>query len=938
MPFLNFTPEMVACARLGKLAGLAEFLDAGVEPDEVHSVSNAEEGRFETTALKQAIDAGQLDAVRLLLDRGADPNLLRDGHTPLMTAVFTDGRAVVVPMIELLLERGADLDRVAEFEDRGTLTSAGDRINSGLLKGCQPVPVGWTAFHYACSDGEPDVVEALMRAGCDTSIKTEDGRTGKDLLEREDKTLHVCERAAVLERLAVLEREDKRRTKMSDEVVDAAQAGAAETLTRLLDAGGDANAGHIGLLSGGSDESIWASALYAAASTGQVETARVLLSRGADPNLRNSKFCTPLMTAARYGRVTVMELLLEHGADATAATPESWTAFHYACSQTEPGCAACGLRLVRAGCDMNAKTTESGWTGKQLAELHGNTALLELLAALEKKEKKNRKRREQRKRAAQSRRDNDAQPSDGVELEQQPQPQQPQQEPEQLFFFNNPLHEEQTDRQLAAEDQALILCRKQLADDESSPEADNWPPRSQMIPMWNCDLVGSSASSDEPTPEPEVEQLDRRSRALTPTPRITTSARQRPLPGSARMQPLPGSVRILAKVGVLAKYLDAGGDPNAFETGKVLQNGEDIEFETTALMQWSAAGQFDAVRLLLDRGSDPNLRDSFDATALIQSVSHAGASALLNPAAGKAGYHAVVELLVERGAALDLATNKQSEHPGSTAFHYACAHGEPDIVEVLVRAGCDTSVKNMDGDTGKQVAQRCKSTAVLERLVALDRKNKKRSQMNQDVVVAAEAGASETLTGLLDAGGDANAGVLAMDGNGKKETTRALYFAAYNGHLEAARVLLGRGADPNLGNTSDVTPLMTAACKGQATIVELLLEHGADARTTSDNADWTAFHFACWNNELRCAELVVLAGCDVNAKTITGRNGKQLAEEQGSTAVLKWLSAREKKEKKNRKRREQRKRAQARVGTVLSTEQPNDEPEPVRKHDELSPA
>jgi hypothetical protein len=74
-----------------------------------------------------------------------------------------------------------------------------------------------------------------------------------------------------------------------------------------------------------------------------------------------------------------------------------------------------------------------------------------------------------------------AQPSDEVELEQQRHPHQPQQqEPKQLFFFSNPLHEEQMNSQLAAD--------------------------------------------DEPTPEPEleVEQLDQNSQALTPTP-ITTS-------------------------------------------------------------------------------------------------------------------------------------------------------------------------------------------------------------------------------------------------------------------------------------------------------------------------------------------------------------------------------------------------------------------------------
>lgn len=61
---------------------------------------------------------------------------------------------------------------------------------------------------------------------------------------------------------------------------------------------------------------------------------------------------------------------------------------------------------------------------------------------------------------------------------------------------------------------------------------------------------------------------------------------------------------------------------------------------------------------------------------------------------------------------------------------------------------------------------------------------------------------------------------------GQEET--ALGWAALYGHLESARVLLEAGADPNLGNEGNWTPLMSAAYGGHADVVELLLKHGAD--------------------------------------------------------------------------------------------------------------
>ena len=161
---------LFGCTRLGELAVLAELLDSGVDPNAVYSVTSPEDhGEFELTALKMAADAGQLDAVRLLLDRGADPNVVANGFTLLMTAAsggFTKCRTV--PLIELLLERGAALDRTTDIKSM-------HRTLQGLH------PAGWTAFHFACSHGDPDVVEVLVRAGCDTSAKNMDGKNGKQV-------------------------------------------------------------------------------------------------------------------------------------------------------------------------------------------------------------------------------------------------------------------------------------------------------------------------------------------------------------------------------------------------------------------------------------------------------------------------------------------------------------------------------------------------------------------------------------------------------------------------------------------------------------------------------------------------------------------------------------------------------------------------------------
>lgn len=64
----------------------------------------------------------------------------------------------------------------------------------------------------------------------------------------------------------------------------------------------------------------------------------------------------------------------------------------------------------------------------------------------------------------------------------------------------------------------------------------------------------------------------------------------------------------------------------------------------------------------------------------------------------------------------------------------------------------------------------------------------------------------------------------------------ALSFSLFNGDLDAARVLIGEGANVNKPiNGEGFTPLMLAASKGNPDAVSLLLKNGADrrARTTS---------------------------------------------------------------------------------------------------------
>jgi ankyrin repeat protein len=160
---------LYVATQAGDLAKMGQLLDGGAEPD-TFIVARYQDGNiFQDTALGEAAGAGDLEAVRLLLGRGADPSLANsDGGTALMRAV-ENGHARVV---RELAARGADLDTV------------------------HPV-TGATAFHIACGHNEPECAAALVELGCDTAIKTKNGRTGKQIAEQ-------MGHAAALERLAAV--------------------------------------------------------------------------------------------------------------------------------------------------------------------------------------------------------------------------------------------------------------------------------------------------------------------------------------------------------------------------------------------------------------------------------------------------------------------------------------------------------------------------------------------------------------------------------------------------------------------------------------------------------------------------------------------------------------------------------------------------------------
>ncbi len=102
--------------------------------------------------------------------------------------------------------------------------------------------------------------------------------------------------------------------------------------------------------------------LYGASLTGHLEIVEWLLSRGANPNVReDGEGCISLHLAACYGHVEVSRLLLQYKADNNAQGNNGGTPLHLASREGHFGVA---LLLLEHGTDMNA------WDKRRKTPLH----------------------------------------------------------------------------------------------------------------------------------------------------------------------------------------------------------------------------------------------------------------------------------------------------------------------------------------------------------------------------------------------------------------------------------------------------------------------------------------------------------------------------------------------------------------------------------------
>lgn len=154
--------------------------------------------------------------------------------------------------------------------------------------------------------------------------------------------------------------------------------------------------------------------------------------------------------------------------------------------------------------------------------------------------------------------------------------------------------------------------------------------------------------------------------------------------------------------------------------------------------------------------------------------------------------------------------------------------------------------------------------------------------MNLDMTAA---GAYDSALQLLDSGASANAYT--------KDGDRAIFHAVKSGNRDIARLLLERGADPNVSyNDATGSPLDSAVSAGDPEMVSLLIKWKAGVNYKMRGAQ-TALHTACMQKESEQASAIITvllqSGADVNAVTHMGVTPLMNAVEADNTSAVRIL-------------------------------------------------
>jgi cytohesin len=304
----------------------------------------------------------------------------------------------------------------------------------------------------------------------------------------------------------------------------------------------------------------------------------------------------------------------------------------------------------------------------------------------------------------------------------------------------------------------------------------------------------------------------------------------------------------------------------------------------------SAAAASGRDLLLIDAGKRDDL-------AAVKSLLAAGLDVNAHSGDGSSALHwaaqnddlAMADALIRKGAKVNATTDL-----GITPLWIAATNSSTAMIARLLQARADPNIAPAtDGTPLMLVAQQGNVEAVKALLAAGADPNAREQARGQTALMwAVSAHRPEVVRALLDGhadlkarstswtqrmmlccqlyeGDDAGATMVAVGGY------TPLLFAAQDGDVESAKILLAAGADPKDAAPDGSSAVVIAAHTGQTEVAKVLLNAGADPNAAGSG--YTALHIAAMRGDLPLMTALIDHGADLNARQVKGSPSQRVA-------------------------------------------------------------
>ncbi|MBD3254170.1 MAG: hypothetical protein GF383_03715 [Candidatus Lokiarchaeota archaeon] len=328
------------------------------------------QGEYGRTALHYAStprdwSSNYFGIAKLLLENGADPNLVNDGgDNPLLEALMYDNFDVRI--LNLLVEFGIVLEATGGY-DATALSRAAERGNLEIMKKIEEKvkhSKSWNeilrkALIGAMNEDKKEIVIYLLKKA-------------ENKLEKDFYCINVLAYASRFGYTDIVEYLiDGILDPKTDDVYyglkEACYEGHLGVVKLLIQAGADPNGGDFGASE---------NPLMKVARHGYIDIANYLLEQGADIEVRSYEGHTPLLFAAYDGKNEMVQFLINRGANVNATNNLNWNAVMQACVQ---GYYDLVKVLIEAGSELHLIDEEKGATTLMLAAWSCSLKIVKLL-------------------------------------------------------------------------------------------------------------------------------------------------------------------------------------------------------------------------------------------------------------------------------------------------------------------------------------------------------------------------------------------------------------------------------------------------------------------------------------------------------------------------------------------------------------------------------